>query len=581
MDVKGLYPNLIIAEVLKIILKMVEESGLDFEGVDWSEVGKYLVVNVTRQELEALGLGEVVPKRKGADRKVTMAYLDGGEKNKKNTEKWNKLWNMPNRRPNGAEQAKMMSKIVEIATKEVMSRHFYAIGDKIMKQAEGGPIGLQLSQAIARLVMLWWDERFLEKAKTSGLEIEMYERFVDDSNLTSELIEPGWRYDHVTGKVIFNAEWVEDDSNMEDDRRTASVVREVANTVHPMIQMEEDIPSNHADSKIPILDLKCWIGADGQIWFHHYEKPMASKLVLPARSALPMSQKRNIHINECVRRLRNCKPEMEWERKKECVQDYVVRLYHAGYTEQFRHNIVKQAVARYDGMVEADREGTHPLYRDQNWQKQIRHTRRQTKKTDWLKKGNYDTVIMVNATPGGELAKRYKAVVKDNPGPVKIKIMEQGGRQVKSMLQRNNPGKTRGCNSPDCLACKQGRGKGGDCRKNNVGYELVCDLCGAESVCYVGETAQNVYTRGLKHIANYRGKQKDSPLWKHAQMEHEGSLEVSFSMKVVKAFTDPLTRQVNEAVRIENCSARTQLNSKSEWHGPATVRLVAEGGGWG
>ena len=82
-------------------------------------------------------------------------------------------------------------------------------------------------------------------------------------------------------------------------------------------------------------------------------------------------------------------------------------------------------------------------------------------------------------------------------------------------------------------------------------------------------------------MANYRGKQKDSSLWKHAQMEHEGSLEVNFSMKVVKAFIDPLTKQVNEAVRIENCSARTQLNSKSEWHGPATVRLVDEGGGWG
>ena len=59
------------------------------------------------------------------------------------------------------------------------------------------------------------------------------------------------------------------------------------------------------------------------------------------------------------------------------------------------------------------------------------------------------------------------------------------------------------------------------------------------------------------------------------------NLEVSYSMKVARTFSDPLTRQVNEAVRIEHCLARTQLNSKSEWHGPATVRLVAEGGGLG
>ena len=58
-------------------------------------------------------------------------------------------------------------------------------------------------------------------------------------------------------------------------------------------------------------------------------------------------------------------------------------------------------------------------------------------------------------------------------------------------------------------------------------------------------------------------------------------MDVSYSMKVEKCFKDPLTRQVNEAVRIANCESNIQLNSKAEWHGPATVRLVAEGGGWG
>ena len=185
------------------------------------------------------------------------------------------------------------------------------------------------------------------------------------------------------------------------------------------------------------------------------------------------------------------------------------------------------------------------------------------------------------ATPGGELAKKYQQVVDSNLGPVKIKIMEQGGRQVKRILQRNNPGRTKGCDSADCLACSGGgRGKGGECRRNSVGYELTCDLCGGEKVCYVGETGQNVYTRGQKHMANYRGKTNDSPLWKHSKHKHGGSLNLNFSMKVKKCFSDPLTRQVNESVRINRCEAEEQLNSKTEWHGPATVRLVAEGGGW-
>ena len=108
-----------------------------------------------------------------------------------------------------------------------------------------------------------------------------------------------------------------------------------------------------------------------------------------------------------------------------------------------------------------------------------------------------------------------------------------------------------------------------------------CDEYGEDEVSYVGEMGQNVFTRGLRHMAGYSGKHQDSPLWKHALVAHGGSTRVSYSMKVVKSFRDPLSRQVNEAVRISNCTAATQLNSKTEWHGPATVRLVAEGGGFG
>ena len=163
-------------------------------------------------------------------------------------------------------------------------------------------------------------------------------------------------------------------------------------------------------------------------------------------------------------------------------------------------------------------------------------------------------------------------------GPMKIKIQEKGGRSVNSILQNTNPNKQKGCTGTDCLACRNGRGKGGECRKNNVGYTLVCDVCGGDEVCYVGETGQNVYTRGLKHLADYRTKHKESSLWKHALNAHGGNTDISFSMKVVDCFRDPLSRQVNEAVRIQRCEATTQLNSKTEWHGPATVRLVAEGG---
>ena len=296
------------------------------------------------------------------------------------------------------------------------------------------------------------------------------------------------------------------------------------------------------------------------------------------KNALPTRQKRDIHINECVRRLRNCKPELPWETKSEFLQDYVIRMFHAGYSEKFRQDVIKQAIARYEGMLAADRDGQHPLYRDREWFEEERRSPKPKKKTTWLTRGGFDTVIMCPATPNGELAKMFQQVVDSAQGPVKFKIQEVAGRSVHSILQNTNPSKQKGCEATDCLACKHGRGVGGACRKNNVGYSLVCDACGGDKVCYIGETGQNVYTRGLKHAADYRTKHNDSSLWKHAQNVHGGSLDVSYSMKVVDQFRDPLSRQVNEAVRITRCEAETQLNSKTEWHGPATVRLVAEGG---
>ena len=66
-------------------------------------------------------------------------------------------------------------------------------------------------------------------------------------------------------------------------------------------------------------------------------------------------------------------------------------------------------------------------------------------------------------------------------------------------------------------------------------------------------------------------------LGKHAVENHERRMDVKYSIKVVKDFKDPLTKQVNEAFRMTMCEANITLNSKSEWHGPAIVRLVPDG----
>ena len=47
---------------------------------------------------------------------------------------------------------------LHIAIKFVMNNHTYTFGNQIRKQSKGGPIGLDLTGAIAQIYMIWWAE---------------------------------------------------------------------------------------------------------------------------------------------------------------------------------------------------------------------------------------------------------------------------------------------------------------------------------------------------------------------------------------------------------------------------------------
>jgi hypothetical protein len=86
--------------------------------------------------------------------------------------------------------------------------------------------------------------------------------------------------------------------------------------------------------------------------------------------------------------------------------------------------------------------------------------------------------IMIPATPNSELLKMLREVAnKEADAGLKFKVVETGGRTIKSQVQVSNPKATPGCQSGDCLACKGGPGTGGNFRRSNVLYRLDCSQC--------------------------------------------------------------------------------------------------------
>ncbi len=64
-----------------------------------------------------------------------------------------------------------------------MQNHVYQFHNEIYKQQEGEPIGLEITGAVARLFMLWWDERWIKTIEqaTAGIDwnLLLYLRYVD------------------------------------------------------------------------------------------------------------------------------------------------------------------------------------------------------------------------------------------------------------------------------------------------------------------------------------------------------------------------------------------------------------------
>ena len=76
-----MYPSLDIEETSKICAKMVTESGLRFQGVDWTWACKYLALNFNQKEISKRNLLGIIPVKKAKQGKdPTVLTIGPGDK---------------------------------------------------------------------------------------------------------------------------------------------------------------------------------------------------------------------------------------------------------------------------------------------------------------------------------------------------------------------------------------------------------------------------------------------------------------------------------------------------------------------
>jgi hypothetical protein len=188
------------------------------------------------------------------------------------------------------------------------------------------------------------------------------------------------------------------------------------------------------------------------------------------------------------------------------------RPQYSGCNHLFRDKSsdLQSALKAYQKILERDRNGEQPHYRKSEWKAAAREKNKRSKKANWFKKGGYESVVFIPATPNSELKKMYDAIIETSG--VKIRVTEKSGKTLKQILHKTNPFPNPKCSDPNqCMVCNSEEGRG-NCRRENVTYTIQCNECDSK---YIGETARNAFSRGMEHMKALTKKDKNSVLHRH------------------------------------------------------------------
>ena len=200
--------------------------------------------------------------------------------------------------------------------------------------------------------------------------------------------------------------------------------------------MEIDYPSNYANNKLPILDIKVWTErqeAQDNILFELYNKDVATKAVINAKSAISWQTKRTVLTQEALRILLNCSDTLPREVVNKHLEHLIMKLQFSGYDKRFRYDIINSAYKAYNTRREEETAGIRPMHRPREWQNVKRQRDKKEKKRNWYKKDGAKSVIFVPATPYSKLKREYEHEIKNSEH--NIMIVEHAGRSLKTILQ--------------------------------------------------------------------------------------------------------------------------------------------------
>ena len=430
-DAKVLYPSLKADKTARVVKKVAMETEVKIEGVNYKEVARYIAMCSSKTEIKMSGLNRVLPVRrfnKGTTPGVTGNGPLGPTPNDE------EQWVFPRVELMDFEKKKLFATALEIGVKVAFRTNIYQFGGRWYHQADGGPIGLRLAGAAARVVMGEWDAQLMKILADNNIETEVFARYVDDIRIILKGLDMGWRWGGA--KLEFRNNWLEEDrmEGLSKTERTSRVLRDIMNSIYDNIQFEMETPEDYDENKLPTLDLKCWM-LGKKIMYEFYEKPMTSKFVIMKKSALSENTKVASLSQDLIRRLKNTSERLKSNDRVRVVDNFTAKLAASGYKNDQIKTITVAGIKGYEKAAEKERTGNGRLHRSAAEGAASRQRKKLLGRSSWFK----DKKKTVRRTTG------TKGVV-EGPSPLMKKGMnrEYPNTQESACPQKNIQHETNG-----------------------------------------------------------------------------------------------------------------------------------------
>ena len=606
-DVVGLYPNLDPICVAELTAQAVRKSNVKFSAINYSFLIIYLVLTLGSDQMQRLGLGKVIPKNKGKEKIRSLAASQN-----RNLENWD----FENVKLDDTVRRNLVALMLHVMVLLLTSTTCYRFGGKIYKQTDGLGIGLRASAAIARLVMVTWDQTWGALQRRLGLVVLLFCRYVDDVRVYLKPIAKGWRW--TDAGWTFSAQ----DDIRTPYERTLEELNKSLDFVWSFMKFTTEGENDFNDAFLPTLDFATHVTDEGYIKYRFFSKPMASNMVLQFGTALSKNCTFSSLRQDLVRRFLNSDRTMGTEYRLQLVENYIQLLVNSDHKFAYIKAVVLQAITKYLYMqsrdsLPQDHKRYCPMHRLRSYKSQERKLMKYAVGVSWYtdddfkdkyrnqwknwirRKGDTNnktgpwgkknlkpgcgkgihnkqemlttTAMFIPNTVGGELIKRVEEqeVKIQSVTGWKAKVVEKPGTPLITLFQRSFD-MAGGCARVDKCMCE---GKGTSCMVKGVVYTATCQLCNSVSKhsVYVGETARQLGTRVSEHLDNIEKFKKESFILEHWMDEHatEGA-PPQFSFKLASKHNDPLSRQLMEAVSIRD---KGNLNRRNEFSLNEIVKL--------